>query len=1235
MDLKEQVDQLRQQIESSFDKRLKKLGLTESKGNIRDKDKLPEDRLEERERAKSLIDIFKKEEGSYKQARKKYIEEFAFTFFNRIAALKVMGLKDLIPEPITRRHQHGNRSFAHDIWLENNPEYRSESREGIRDFLRDQFEKQAENIRLFSSDYPYDDLPEKSDLLTIIEEFNEINEERWKSDDIMGWLYEYYNSSRKKELKDSDEDIEWDKVSLSSQIYTPRWVVEFLLNNSLGKLWMEMHPESQLTDNHLIANVPDEATRREKPVKEIKLIDPACGSGNFLLYAYELFKEMYREEGNVPEDDIPKAIIENNLHGVDIDDRSVQIAQLSLYIKVMEDTGEGYTREMNLVSTDFHLPDYKQAQDYFSELELNEDIEAVIRELWGDLEVARKFGSLIRIEEQLDEAREEYIDNGQLDLFREQIDDWENWQGELIQSLHKAVSSYATSDGFQTNFLKSQSDRGLKFLEIILSEYDVASANPPYVDSSDYGKIYKDFMDSNFKNGSNYAGNSYAAFFKRLNEMISESGKLAFICTLSSMYIPKYKDLRDLILNNFQINQFVEFGLGGSFEDYIRVRPVFMTLDSDFRNAHNASFFSLDQYSSTKLQNRKRDFLIDALKAEITEETDKHLYNINQEKFKKINGWPFIYWISDDFRKKFSGQSLGDVLDIKQGMATSNNLRFLRFWWEVSQSDISENYAIDEKKWVPYSKGGPWKKWYGNLWLCVNWRDNGKALRDFDRSVLRNKEYYLKEGITYSYSGTKGVTFRHLPPNHIFDVGGSCVFLERDFDNIFYTLALLNSKLSSYIADCLNPTVNTQVGDLKRVPFVEPNEKVEKLVTKLSKSNVKSKKELTTYDPVERIFKSSPLEFGEKGLSLKESFDHFFTYENKLIAEILINEALVNEIIFDVYELTAEDRQSVIKQQGEPAGQYPISESSKAAFLAKSDTQKKVVEYVKQIPTLDQGNQNLKKKKKNLLNKYKTISKDGEAVRRLSGEFEVNPLTVAEWIEDSRVLPEKKVEDHAQKYILVLVREVLKQDQDGIVPIAEFSGESMLKDRIEELLINKKGFTQRNINELEEFLGQDLESYLQNHFFENESNLLNKFMYQPKTPFIWHLNSGEHGGFEVATIIYKWNRDRLISIKNKYLEKRRQAVKRQLNDLGEDESPEAQKKRETYRAQLEEIDEFEDKVIDLLESGYDPVLDDGVGYNIAPLQKRDMLKYDPLTSSQMDKFLNADWGSRAEGDEDA
>lgn len=355
MKLEESVENIREKITNAFDKNLSKMGLFPNKQlSI---DKLDPELQIERKKMADILNNLEEETGNYSLARDKLLEELSFTLFNRIAGIKVIEANQLQPEVITCRASHAGRSFGHKVWLEQNPYKGSLPLEGLRKYTRYAFNQLSDKIQLYSSDYLYDLLPELYDLKEIINEFNKIDEKYWQSDDIMGWLYESYNRKKRESFKNRDEKIEYNWVSVTSQIYTPRWVVEFILNNSLGKLWMEMHPDSRLKEHHDIANAPEKSTIKPKPVTEIKVIDPAVGSGNFLLYAFDLFYKMYEEE-KYNKDDIPQLIIENNLYGIDLDDRAVQIAQLGLYIKALKKKKNINISNMNIVSSDFYLPEY-------------------------------------------------------------------------------------------------------------------------------------------------------------------------------------------------------------------------------------------------------------------------------------------------------------------------------------------------------------------------------------------------------------------------------------------------------------------------------------------------------------------------------------------------------------------------------------------------------------------------------------------------------------------------------------------------------------------------------------------------------------------------------------------------------------------------------------------------------------------------------------------------------------
>jgi len=406
MKLIDHVLHIRSLIQQAIDNRFSRLGLEGA-----EEKELPENTStssrEKRNRLEAIIATHKQALGNdYAEARKETINECTFTLFNRLAALKVMEDRELFPEVIRRRVEHGNLSYAHKQWLEEHTDERNAERMGLKHFLEDKFQELSENykIPLYSLDYAYAMLPTADELFEIITAFNEIEQDAdcgadiWKGDDILGWLYENFNTVEKLELKDSGDKTEYDKVSLQSQVYTPQWVVKFLVDNTLGKMYLEMYPESNFIYDedgkvkYLIANAPTSQMRHPKKLEEIKLIDPACGSGNFLIYAFSLFYDLYlnqidQYEADYSRRDIPKLIVENNLYGVDLDERAVQLTQIALFIKAMQLKGRrgAMPAYSHVVSTHFELPGYSNVKDAFiSGSDWNEAQQKTIHSIWED-----------------------------------------------------------------------------------------------------------------------------------------------------------------------------------------------------------------------------------------------------------------------------------------------------------------------------------------------------------------------------------------------------------------------------------------------------------------------------------------------------------------------------------------------------------------------------------------------------------------------------------------------------------------------------------------------------------------------------------------------------------------------------------------------------------------------------------------------------------------------------------
>jgi hypothetical protein len=1243
MKLSDHVDKLRNLIEGSFDKQFARLGIGASKKI--ELEKLPSELHDKRQRFDEMLKNHEDETGCYINAREKLLDELTFTLFNRIAAIKVMEAASLFPPVITKQPEHGDRSFGHKAWLEMRPDMRTEELEGIRDYIKHAFNILGETLPLYSKAFAYALLPDAISLNDIIDAFNAVEKDPqvevniWQSDDILGWLYESYNNVKKAAFKESKAKAEYDKVSLQSQVYTPRWVVQFLVENSLGKLYLEMYPDSEIKDHYKIANAPKTQERKPKPLPEIKLIDPACGSGNFLLYAFDFFYALYLDQienygADYNEADIPKLIIENNLHGIDLDDRAIQLAQLGLYIKARKKRRTIGNLKFKVVSSDFFLPNYAETRHIFEDgTDLNRLQKELIADIWSDLQYAYKFGSLIRLDEKLkaklssleaeqgvsqqelfsDDERNASRNPVQLGLFT--ANDIEH-QKEFIKTffinLKTAVEHYAKAKG--NTFLAGKTQDAITFLELLSTEYDVATANPPYTSRRDYGFELQKFVDNNYREPFDTYINLYACFLTKLDQLLTINGKLAMVTPMTFMFISTFQEARKLILEKYHINIFVQYGFGGMFS--VSVDPAMFILEKGYVK-NESSFIKLDKYFTDS----KKNMFFDALNDLIDEKSNNHVYHLNQTRLLEIKSYPLIFWISQDFRDKFKEQLLEETVKICQGLATGKNERFLRFWWELKNSI----------GWVGYAKGGAFNKWYGNLWLKLNWKNDGYEIKNFYGSngklcsVIRNEKFYYKEGITYSASGRGGYAFRYLPEGNIFDVGGSSIFPVKSYKNFNYLLAFLNSKLVFYIADCLNPTANIQVGDLQRVPFVTPTKIKESEVDTLATKAIKIRKRICNFSIIEPDYLISPIQFISSLSDIKARIKVFFNYENHLLTQVLINEAIINEKIFEIYDLTPSDKAMVLAKEGESIGGLPVIAEARAAYLVEEEATKEfpldtIQDFINALPVKEFTAE----AQEAIENEFPSLYQNNNDLEAFCIRHQVNPINFWYWFKQSNVIPKQRMNDLAMEFLADMIREILMDDEDGIISLVPNAGEKILLDRIEEKF-REKGFTTAQYANFDFVLGRPLNDYLNTTFFAALSDHLNLFMYLPKTPFIWHLSSGSEQGFDCYIIIYKWSRDKLLRIRSVYIENRERALINLQSDLANNDSADAQNKKDKIFKQLKEIEAFKVKIDELLAEGYNPILDDGVGKNIAPLQKKKMIPYEVLNPGQLKKYLKADW----------
>lgn len=776
----------------------------------------------------------------------KLIKETAFTHLNRLVAFKLLEARKLVRGVLAKHHQANG--FL--MWLVDRPEEEKlynqgdspNDRDGFgeaprdrayRHFLLWQSAELAKEIRvLFDPDnIPSLLFPRPGALKELIDALNA--EERnadWApgNEETVGWVYQFFNSEELEaafaEARLSGKKFAKEDIPSVTQLFTPRPTVRFLVENTLGRLWVRMHPDSRLREQlGCLVPLPDEAPAASmKPVEEIRVLDPACGSMHFGLIAFDLLTEMYREElerAGTPgwpaepsvssEAEIPAAILAHNLYGIDIDQRAVQLSALALYLKAKSANREARLEESNLACADVAIFRGQHLNKIMGEMALPR---GVTRDLFvkfrDSLEEASQMGTLVRLET-----------------------NFQNFQSERLREAIDAYVLKKREEGIDESYFANETGKGLRLLEALERRYDVVFTNPPYVSARKMNAEMSRFMKANYKSAK---GDLFAAFIQRCLELASEEGLVGMLTMHSFMFISSYEKLRAYLSDNAIIHTVAHYGPGlfavgnpGTLQTaaFVLRREAF----EEKRREARGVYFRLVKEPDAE---SKRAAFEQALARYRSGEPDPRVYLYRQGDFAAIPGSPWVYWITPGLRKLFlTLPKLGEISTPRQGLATADNTRFLRYWWEAGLSRIKRNAsnATDADgsglRWFPYMKGGGFKRWYGNQEFCVNWHRDGEEIKQYICEaypylngkwewVAKNTDFYFRRGVTYSYLTAGAFSARLSPGGFIFDVAGSSLFP----DDIPLVLALLNSTFAQFALKLINPTVNFQVGDLARLP---------------------------------------------------------------------------------------------------------------------------------------------------------------------------------------------------------------------------------------------------------------------------------------------------------------------------------------------------------------------------------------------------------------------------------
>lgn len=812
--------------------------------------------------------------------RQQLIDKVAYTWFNRLMALRFMDANDYqpsglrivspkdgftLPEILDEAKQgHFPEEIAVDKQkvlnildreFSNNPQ-----NEAYRvllvaacNALNKQFPFLFERINDFTELLLPDDLTSEFSIVSDI--VNGMTTDDCKQVEIIGWLYQFYISEKKDEVFASKGKVSKEDIPAATQLFTPRWIVEYMVQNTLGKLWIQNNPQSRLREHmpYFIesASLNAEYYLRVDSVEDIKLLDQACGSGHILVYAFELLTKIYEEEGYNPSD-IPKHIIEKNLYGFEIDDRAAQLAGFSLLMKA-----RGYYRRLfrkavqpNILCFEDVKFEPNELENYLKQMNLDlfsQDLKADIQLF----EQATNLGSLIQP------------------------------QSRNLPLIEKQLPS---SDIFMAR-THSKVVTVLRHIELLAKKYHCVVANPPYMGGGKMNTSLSEFVKTNYPKAKS---DLFSCFIEGSLNLIKPNGYTGLVTMESWMFLSSFEDFRKNIIENYRIHSLSHFG-------WHIMRIAFGTVSFILQRAKPVADFK-GMYSYLEIGNIDKE----SERPKVFPIKDNGRYNYtNQNVFEKIPGSPIGYWVSDALLNAFNeGVSIKEIAPPKQGLATGNNNLFLKYWFEVEIKKINS-------RWIPINKGGSYRKWFGNNEYVVDWEDDGFRLKNYRdehgklRSRPQNQSYYFRKGLTWSTLSSSSASFRYSPEYHLFETKGSTLFPEPN--DLYRVAAFLNSKIVNKLLLVLSPTLDYHEGPIGSLPYLTSGSISENLVEQqisISKSEWDSRE--LSWD-----FKRNEL-LSKKGQDIEESYDLYCQYWTNKFHKLHQNEEELNQQFIEIYSMQGE-----------------------------------------------------------------------------------------------------------------------------------------------------------------------------------------------------------------------------------------------------------------------------------------------------------------------------------------
>jgi len=1091
---------------------------------------------DEKKQRQALIAKIKRED--YEQV----MEEVAYTWFNRFSALQFMEVNGYLPSHV-RVFTDDEGSFKPQILaeaihldldgLDMDKVYALKEKNddealfkyliitqcnALSAILPGMFQKIADYTELLFPDNLLRNGSVLEQMITLIPENG------WKDQvQIIGWLYQYYNTEPKdKVFADLKKNIKITKENIpaATQLFTPDWIVRYMVENSLGRLWVEGHPSDELKagwkyyleearqEPEVQAQL-DKIREEYKALKpeDIKCIDPCMGSGHILVYMFDVLMQIYSAYGYTSRDAV-RSIIENNLYGLDIDDRAAQLAYFSVMMKARQYDPRFFSRKFQP-----HVYAIRESNgldpnmvDYFvgGDQKLKKDMDSLITEMRD----AKEYGSILNITP---------VDfNAIFTRFDALADEISMYNQAIFDELLPFV----------------------RVAQTLAQKYSVVCTNPPYMGSSGMGAKLGEFVKKNYPDSKS---DLFAVFIERCGQMTAKNCYQAMITQHAWMFLSSFEKLRAKLLQMDTINM---AHLGARAFDEIGGEVV-QTTSFVLRESHIQGCKGVYcRLIEPTTQKGKEDLFL----------ANDNRYESAQDSFSKIPGSPIAYWVTTSFISMFNVQKLDKFASVQEGLKTADNDRFIRYWYEIDETKSNVTSHNKVSKWIVHTKGGQFRRWYGNNDSVLNYENNGFELKSFKKASLTGTGNYFKPNITWTRICTNAASFRYTPEGSIPNMAGLCLYC----DDLYYFLALLNSKVVEQCLLVMNPTINYPPGTICKIPVIKITDNVSD-IEDVSKRCVEiSKKDWDSFE-TSWDFKRHPLVVLKQGAgygadmskwhyTVKSAYEAWEQECADRFAQLKANEEELNRIFIDIYGLQDE---------------LTPEEDDKDVTVRKADLKRDVRSLISYAVGCMFGRYSL----------------DMEGLAYAGGEWD------------------------ASKYKTFI------PDKDNIIPICDDEYfEDDITGRFVKFIekVYGKDTLDENLRFIADALGGSgqpkdvIRSYFLNDFYADHLKI-----YQ-KRPIYWLFDSGKKNGFKALIYMHRYAPDTLARMRTDYVHEQQARYRTAIADVGRRmenasaaERVKLNKQLAKLQDQAEEIRLYEEKIHHLADQMIRIDLDDGVNHNYA------------------------------------